>query len=155
MTLDAIDSLFALVSLAFDSRMQRPIGIAENEFGHRRCESVLFVDLRHHFINRARYRHGGVQLHRLVVDRKILTVKNELANIVLTVRLRQKLAGSRDRDFYLRVLGNVSSLNQSRVQLAVDFEAELFCLSKLLGHLPEQLIGIIGGGWLSCTAATG
>src|ERR1035438_6705323 len=98
MTLDAADSLFALVSLAFASRTQRPIGIAENELGQRRCESVLFVDFRHHFINRARYRHSGVQLHRLVVDRKILTVKNELANIFLTFRLRQKLTGSRDKD---------------------------------------------------------
>src|SRR5450432_2777226 len=139
MTLDTPDSLFTLVSLAFDSRTKRPIGIAENELGQRRCESVLFVDLRHHFINRARHRHSGVQLHRLVVDRKILTIKNELANIVLTFRPHQKLSGSRDRDFYLRVLRDVPSLDQSRIQLALDFEAEPFCLSKLLGHLPEQL----------------
>src|SRR5271167_1243603 len=156
MTLDAADSLFALVSLAFDSRTQRPIGIVENELGQRRCESVLFVDLRHHFINRARYRHSGVQVHRLVVDRKILTIKKELASIVLTVRLRQKFAGSRDCDFYLRVLGDVSSLDQSRIKFAVYFEAELRCLSKLLRHLSEQLIGIVGGGGLfSCIAATG
>jgi hypothetical protein len=78
-----------------------------------------------------------------------------MANSVPTVRLRPKFVGSRDRYFYLRLLRKVSALNQSRVQLAVDFEAELLCLSKLLGHLPEKLIGIIrDGGWFFRTATT-
>src|SRR5580704_2339358 len=115
MTLDAVQSLLPFVSSAFDSRTQCPIGVAENKLGQRWSESVLLINFRHHFINRARHWHGGVQLHRLVIDREILTVKNQPANIVLTFRLRQKLAGSRDGDLYLRILRKVASLNQSRV----------------------------------------
>src|SRR5579862_2295614 len=99
MTLNAADSFLALVRLTHDPRTQRTIGIAENELGQWRCESILFVDLGRYFINRARYHHSSVQIHLPVVDRKTLAVENELSRTVRTVRLDQKPVGSRDRDF--------------------------------------------------------
>src|SRR4051794_25301765 len=106
------DILFALIRLALDLRSQRLIGIAHNELGQRRGEAILLVYFGHHFINRARHRHSRIQVHGLVEDREILAVKKYAANIVFAVRLGYELVWSRNGYFKLRVLGNISTLDQ-------------------------------------------
>src|SRR5687767_14327297 len=96
MALNAGYTLLTFVRPGLDLLAQCSVGIAENELGQRRCESVRFIDLCHGFIYSSGHLCRGIELHGLVVNRKTLAVKENLTSVVCAVRLSVKLAWSRD-----------------------------------------------------------